>query len=72
MFYNEHVPPHFHAVYGEYQVTIEIEGGVTSGRFPRRALNLVTEWQQEHRRELMENWERARARLPLRKIEPLE
>ncbi|HEV2423697.1 MAG TPA: DUF4160 domain-containing protein [Terriglobia bacterium] len=72
MFYNEHVPPHFHAVYGEYKVTIEIEGGVTSGRFPRRALNLVTEWQQEHRRELMENWERARARLPLRKIEPLE
>lgn len=71
-FYNEHAPPHFHAIYGEYKVTIEIEGGVTSGRFPRRALNLVTEWQQEHRRELMENWERARARLALRKIPPLE
>ena len=28
MFYNEHGVPHFHAVYGEFEATIEIE---TSG-----------------------------------------
>jgi hypothetical protein len=27
MFFNEHGPPHFHAVYGEYKMTVEIESG---------------------------------------------
>lgn len=38
MFYRDHEPPHYHAVYGEYAVTIEIETGVVLGKFPRRAL----------------------------------
>lgn len=25
MFFNDHVPPHFHAVYGEHETLIEIE-----------------------------------------------
>ncbi len=25
MFYNDHLPPHFHAEYGEYEATYEIE-----------------------------------------------
>jgi len=24
----DHPPPHFHAVYGEYQITVDIESGV--------------------------------------------
>ncbi len=43
MFYREHGPPHFHAVYGEYEVTVEIETGVVTGRFPKRALGHVME-----------------------------
>ena len=43
IYYKEHAPPHFHAEYGDFEVTIEIESGIVSGRFPRRALNLVLE-----------------------------
>ncbi len=27
MFFNEHGPPHFHAVYVEHKITVEIESG---------------------------------------------
>ncbi len=72
MFYRDHVPPHFHATYGEYEVTIDVETGVVHGRFPKRALRLVLEWLDLHKDDLMENWQRARERRPLQDIEPLE
>ncbi len=72
MFYREHGPPHFHATYGEYDITVDIETGVVTGQFPRRALRHVLEWYDLHQRELMENWERADQRRPLNKIAPLE
>lgn len=43
MYYRDHAPPHFHATYGEYEITVEIESGVSEGRFPRRALGAVLE-----------------------------
>jgi hypothetical protein len=43
MFYRDHSPPHFHAIYGEYEITVEIESGIINGRFPKRALRLVFE-----------------------------
>jgi hypothetical protein len=72
MFFNEHGPPHFHAVYGEYKITVEIESGHVRGWFPPRALRLVLEWASLHRQELVANWEQARRREPLTRIEPLE
>ena len=72
MFFNEHGPPHFHAVYGEHKITVEIESGSVRGAFPTRALRLVLEWASLHKQELMANWERARRREPLMRIEPLE
>ena len=72
IFYRDHSPPHFHAVYGEYEATVNIETGAMDGRFPRRAGRLVLEWLELHRDELREDWERARQRRPLRAIAPLE
>jgi hypothetical protein len=72
MFFNEHGLPHFHAVYGEYKVTVEIESGTVRGEFPPRALRLVLEWAELHKQELFEDWERARRRQPLKRIPPLE
>ena len=72
MFYREHGRPHFHAVYGEYEVTVEIDTGVVTGRFPRRALGLVLEWAALHRDELLENWGLVREKRPLKRIAPLE
>jgi hypothetical protein len=72
IYYRDHGPPHFHAVYGEFEVTVTIDGGVVSGEFPKRALRLVLEWHQLHRQELALNWERAVRREPLVPVAPLE
>jgi hypothetical protein len=72
MFYRKHHPAHFHAVYGEYEVTIEIESGAVAVRFSKRALALVQEWRTLHVSELLENWARARQGQPLTSIAPLE
>lgn len=72
MYYRDHAPPHFHATYGDYEVTVDIETGVIEGRFPRRALSAVLDWTAGHEAELKENWERARREEPLVRIDPLE
>ena len=72
MFWNDHAPPHFHALYGEHEAIVSIETmQVLRGNLPRRALALVLEWAQDHRGELMENWDRCRLREMPTKIEPL-
>ncbi len=72
MYIREHFPAHFHAEYGEYEITVDIETGVVTGKFPRRALNAVLEWYVLHKDELMNNWNAALERKPLSKIDPLE
>jgi len=72
MFYRDHQPPHFHASYGDYEITVGIEDGIVTGKFPRRALSHVLEWYEAHREELRQNWDLAKARKPLRSIAPLE
>jgi len=72
MFYREHLPPHFHAVYGDYQITVDIDSGTVEGRFPKRALQHVMEWYDLHKKELIDNWELSCKKLPLRPIPPLE
>jgi Domain of unknown function (DUF4160) len=72
MFWRDHAPPHFHALYAEHEAQIEIRTLETiEGSLPKRALALVLEWAAEHRQELMENWELcARMQTP-NKIAPL-
>jgi hypothetical protein len=72
MLYDDHCPPHFHAEYGEYKVSVEIETGVVDGRFPRRALAALLEWYGEHKADLKEDWELAAKHQQLKKIAPLE
>lgn len=72
MYWDDHAPPHFHALYAEHKAVVEIRTlNVLEGYLPRRALALVLEWAQQHRDELMEDWELcARNQVP-RKIRPL-
>ncbi len=72
MNFNDHLPPHFHALYNEYQVTVNINDGEVSGNMPIRALRLVLEWWEIHQEELNECWRRAQAGIPLGKIDPLK
>jgi hypothetical protein len=72
MFYNEHGVAHFHAVYGEYEISVDVESGVFHGNFPPRGLRHVLEWAALHKQELLDNWELARQGRPLNRIAPLE
>ena len=72
MNFNEHNPPHFHAKYGDFQIIIEINSGIVEGKFPRRALNLVMEWYEIHKEELLQDWELIRTTGEFNKIQPLE
>jgi hypothetical protein len=72
MLWRDHAPPHFHAYYGEYEITVTIDGGVVKGEFPKRALRAVLEWLDLHRDELMADWQLARESKPLNPIDPLE
>lgn len=71
-YYREHAPPHFHAMYGEHEVTVRILSDSCEGSFPKRALRLVIEWKALHLDELMSNWNAARNHQPLRPIAGLE
>lgn len=71
MYFNEHQPPHFHVKYGEYNAMITIEDGIVVGSLPRRALNLIYDWLDLHKSELMENWHRLENFESFLKIEPL-
>ena len=72
MFFREHGVPHFHAVYGEHETSVEVETGRIHGDFPPRALKLVLEWNALHQSELLENWQLAKQRQLLKRIAPLE
>jgi hypothetical protein len=57
MYWNEHAPPHFHALYGEHEALIDIQKlEIVRGNLPRRALNLVLDWAELHQQELLEDW----------------
>lgn len=44
IYYREHMPPHFHAIYGDDEAWIEIDNlSVLSGRLAPRAMGMVIE-----------------------------
>jgi len=72
MFFNDHNPPHFHVVYGDFRAVININDEIVEGYMPKRALKLVFEWMDLHKPELLENWQLTQnGELP-KKIEPLK
>jgi Domain of unknown function (DUF4160) len=73
MYYKEHGIPHFHAKYsGQTGVFSIPDLRLIEGHLPRRVIGLVLEWAFEHREELLEDWELAKAKKPLQPIPPLE
>lgn len=73
MYYDDHFPPHFHARYGEYRMSVTIDTlEVMEGFMPPRVRGLVVEWGAIHQLELELNWRLGRLGLPFNKIAPLE
>ena len=73
MHWREHAPPHFHAVYQDEDVSIEIETlRILRGSIPRRALALTLEWAALHREALMEDWTLCQMSETPKRIRPLD
>ena len=73
MYFRDHAPPHFHAIYAEHDAQIEIATGeIIDGKLPRRARSLVKQWTELHREALLNDWNLARVEQPLEPIPPLE
>ncbi len=73
MYHRDHPPAHFHAKYGEYEALYAISTQhPLKGRLPRRIHAQVVAWARLHTVELEANWQRARQRVELQRIEPLE
>lgn len=68
-FSNEHNPPHFHAVYGEYNGSFSIlDLKMIEGDLPRKAQNLIIEWANKHKEEIINIWNTK----TLKKLPPLD
>lgn len=72
MYWKDHMPPHFHAVYGGNEVIVSIkELEVLDGTLPNKQLKMLLGWAAFHQEELMENWALAQDKQELFSIEPL-
>jgi len=72
MYYEDHNPAHFHAIYGEYKALIDIENGtIMKGYLPTRQYRLVLAWCEIHREELLDNWFLSKSSGGILSIEPL-
>jgi hypothetical protein len=57
LYFGDHPPPHFHAVYAECVGLFDIETlEMVEGDLPARARRLVVEWASLHREELTDMW----------------
>lgn len=72
MYWHDHSPPHFHALYSGHEAQVRIADGVVlAGHLPTIAARLVTEWAALHRAELLADWDRAQIPETLLPIEGL-
>lgn len=72
MYFKDHNPPHFHAIYGEFSAEIGIKDfALIEGNLPPRAMALVIEWAAQHQNELLDNWAAMSQGESWKAIEPL-
>lgn len=58
LYFFDHLPPHFHAIYAEYQVLIEIDTlEIYSGSLPNKQLKKVIDWASKNQDYLRQKWE---------------
>ncbi|MEW6686125.1 MAG: DUF4160 domain-containing protein [Candidatus Edwardsbacteria bacterium] len=72
IFWRDHSPPHFHAKYGDDEITVEIERGIINGSMSKRAIKMIQEWREIHKAELLNDWTLAEQKKALFPIKPLE
>ena len=66
-----HHKPHIHAIYGDDEIVIALDGEVLEGGIPIRQRKMLEGWMAIHEDELMANWKMLSAGEGYFKIEPL-
>lgn len=57
MFFDDHLPPHFHVEYGEHKATFDIRSNkILEGKLPNKQLKLVQAWAIIHEEKLLKNF----------------
>ena len=65
---NEHNPPHFHAIYGDFVGLIDIQTGeMLEGDLSVKTMNLIHDWMETSKSDLLEIWNTQQ----FRKLPPL-
>ena len=74
MYFKDHLPPHFHAIYQEHEAQVSIEtGNIIAGDLPRKQTRLVQAWVELHRDELVLNYQESIKDMgKIKKIKPLD
>ena len=73
MYFGDHPPPHFHAIYGDNKAVIDIESlALIAGSLPPRARGLVIEWATIHQEDLRAAFQKAASLEAPGKIAPLD
>lgn len=62
LYYNDHVPPHFHATIAEFEALIAIRNQeIIRGELPKNKKKKILKWAVENEDILMEIWESLRS-----------
>ena len=64
LYSREHPPPHFHAIYADFEALITIENfEIYASRLPKPQLNKVINWARDNQTMLLDNFKRLNPRL---------
>lgn len=68
----KHHKPHIHAIYGDSEVVIALDGELLEGSFPSKQQKMLEAWMAIHEDELKANWQMLSAGEGFFKIDPLK
>jgi hypothetical protein len=58
MYFNDHLPPHFHAIYNEFNGIFDLNTlEMIEGDLPNKAIKLIKEWAQNYKPDLTRMWD---------------
>ena len=58
LFFDDHSPPHFHALIAEYEAVIEIKTlRILKGDLPKNKKQMILKWASSNKGELIEIWD---------------
>lgn len=73
IYFDDHLPSHFHAEYGEYEAVFSIEDGtLLNGKLPSTAKKLVNKWYKLQKENIEKAWDCIQNDKVFEKIPPLE